>query len=69
MMAVDIRGDNQIEPGNPHVLFDTGLSVDPIRDQYEVTRDGQRFLLLKPLGEAESTPITATLNWTALLEQ
>jgi eukaryotic-like serine/threonine-protein kinase len=69
MMAVDIKGDAKIEPGVPHMLFDTRLNVDPIRDQYAVTPDGQRFLILKPLEEPATTPITLVLNWTSLIKK
>jgi Tol biopolymer transport system component len=69
MMAVDIMANTKIVHGKPTELFDTKLSVDPIRDQYDVSSDGKRFLLLKPLAEAESTPITVTFNWTKLLNQ
>jgi hypothetical protein len=47
------------------VLFDTGLAVDPLRDHYAVTPDGQRFLLLKPVADNASSPITVTVNWPA----
>jgi len=68
-MAVDFNKDTG-EPGSPHELFNTGLTVvDPIRDQYAVTADGQRFLLLKTLTETTTTPITVTLNWTSLIDK
>ena len=57
----------KIESGIPRALFDTGLNVNPIRDQYAVTPDGQRFLILKPLAEAAPIPITVVVNWTAAL--
>jgi len=41
--------------------------LNPIQDQYRVTPDGQRFLVLKPVTEATPTPITVVLNWTASL--
>jgi len=64
MMAVDMSVVNgRIDSGSPRVLFETGLSVDTNRDQYAVTADGQRFLLLKPLGEALAAPITVVVNW------
>jgi eukaryotic-like serine/threonine-protein kinase len=69
MMAVDIEGDAGIKPGIPHMLFNTELDVDPVNDQYAVTADGRRFLLLKPLAESASTPITIVLNWTSLLKK
>jgi eukaryotic-like serine/threonine-protein kinase len=69
MMAVDIRVGAGIKPGVSHELFDTGLSVDPILDQYAVTPDGRRFLILKSIGETAATPITVILNWTSLLNK
>jgi Tol biopolymer transport system component len=69
MMAVDISGDSKLEPGIARPLFDTELNVDPVNDQYSVTPDGGRFLILKPLSEAASTPITVVLNWTSLLKK
>jgi eukaryotic-like serine/threonine-protein kinase len=69
MMAVDIREDPKIESSSPRILFDTNLSIDPNKDQYAVSPDGQRFLLLKPLAETRLTPITVILNWTALLKK
>jgi eukaryotic-like serine/threonine-protein kinase len=69
MMAVDIKGENKIEPGIPHMLFDTELAVIWNNNQYEVTSDGQRFLLLKPLSGTIPTPITVVLNWTSLLKK
>lgn len=38
-------------------------------DQYDVTPDGQRFLLLKLPAKATLAPITVTLNWTSLLKK
>jgi serine/threonine protein kinase len=67
MTAVDIGSNAGIEAGKPHILFDTGLIVDPTNNQYEVTADGRRFLVLKPLGKAASIPITVVVDWTALL--
>lgn len=63
MMAVDISTGAKPESSIPRVLFDTGLAVSPTTDQYAVTSDGQRFLLLRPLLGATPTPITVVLNW------
>jgi len=50
-MAIEIIVDNGIKPGRPIELFDTGLNVHPDDYQYDVTADGKRFVLLKPLAE------------------
>ena len=69
MMAVAIGGNATIEPGIPHELFDTGLFVDPTLDNYAVTPDGRRFLILKPVTGRATTPINVILNWTSLLKK
>ena len=40
-------------------------TVTGFRGQYEVTRDGQRFLINVPLEEDAPAPITVVLNWQA----
>jgi len=37
--------------------------------QYDVTRDGDRFLMIGPLEGAVSEPATVVLNWEALLKK
>ncbi|MBN2317983.1 MAG: hypothetical protein JXR49_02855 [Acidobacteria bacterium] len=71
MMAVDIDLESKTEPGKPKELFDTELIVESGMgtDQYAVTPDGRRFLILKPVTESASIPITVVLNWTSLLEK
>jgi Tol biopolymer transport system component len=64
MMAVDITAAPTLDCGPPRELFDTGLRMNPVVDQYAVTPDGQRFLVLKPQ-EVVPTPLTAVLNWDA----
>lgn len=70
LMAVDIAaGETTIDSGIPHLLFDTHLVVDPIRDQFAVTADGQRFLIETTITAATPTPINVVLNWTAALRK
>ena len=70
MMAVDMSLGSKLDSGVPRVLFDTGLVVNQVQDQYRVTPDGQRFLLLKPVNTAPAVlPIKVTLNWAAALKQ
>jgi hypothetical protein len=56
-----------IEAGGPQRLFATGLDPDQIVDQYAVTADGDRFLVLLPVPEATPTPISVFVAWTARL--
>jgi hypothetical protein len=68
LMAVAIDGKGALEIGPPAVLFEThllnGVQITfGFRDQYEVTHDGQHFLLNIPLDEDTPSPITVVLNW------
>ena len=62
LLSVDVRAGSTLATGIPKVLFQTGVNVIPVFDQYCVTSDGQRFLLVEPVkGKAE--PIHVVLNW------
>ena len=69
MMAVEIKEGERLEPGDPVRLFHTGIAAWPDIDQYAVTADGQRFLILRPPRATAASPITVVLNWTAELER
>jgi hypothetical protein len=69
LMAVPIRmafNGQSIEPAAPVPLFATrvgGAWQGPDRQQYVVSRDGQRFLM-NTLAEGDNpSPITVILNW------
>ena len=74
LMAVPIQAGATIEVGTPQTLFDVRL--DPRLSthgpyafhQYDVSTDGQRFLVNTPLADA-TVPITVVLNWTAGLKK
>jgi eukaryotic-like serine/threonine-protein kinase len=66
LMAVPIQAGAALAAGSPQSLFELrGVgSGAPRRYPYDVTADGQRFLVSLPVSEA-TTPITIVLNWTA----
>ncbi len=68
VMAVPVRIGDAFEPGTPVALFEARLKDDPDR-HYDVSADGQRFLLTTPLGDETAPPITLVQNWTSLLHQ
>ena len=68
IMAVDVRAGTSIEPGTPHALFKTSVQPSFTTDQYAVAADGQRFLIMNPVGEARPVPMTAVLDWPALIK-
>ena len=69
MTAVDITLDPVFHVGVPHRLFPL-KSADP-NDQtaYDVRPDGQQFLILMRQRSTQDAPITAVLNWWAVLRQ
>jgi Tol biopolymer transport system component len=66
MMAVDISTQPSFAAGKPKVLF-TGqyLPTPGTLSNYDVSPDGQRFLMIKPgeSTEAPPTQINVVLNW------
>jgi serine/threonine protein kinase/Tol biopolymer transport system component len=75
LMAVPIKaGETALEVGTPTRLFAPRVLNGPVaavgfRAQYDVTRDGQRFLLNVPAEDAAPPSITVVVNWPAGLKK
>jgi Tol biopolymer transport system component len=72
MMAVDITTQPAFASGKPRMLFEGQYSPAPgTATNYDVSSDGQRFLMIKPneAGEAAPTQINVVLNWFEELKQ
>lgn len=70
MVAVSVKTDgSKLAAGNPEILFESRTRGLSWRNDYTVTGDGQRFLVISPLESALSSPITVVLNWTAELKK
>jgi serine/threonine protein kinase len=69
MMSVPVKASGAgIEFGTPHALFKTRLfGQQAILHEFDVTPDGQRFLVGTLIGEPKAPPPTVILNWTAEL--
>jgi hypothetical protein len=65
MMAV--RTVDPATPDAPQLLFHVPLAVDPVSDQYDVTADGQRFLVIMPEGQ-QTARLTVLSDWPAVLK-
>jgi len=72
MMAVPVRLGTSFEAGSPLVLFQTHLR-QPISAQdvfsYDVTGDGQKFLVNTKVDEPNAAPLSIILNWAAEMEK
>jgi hypothetical protein len=72
MMAARVTTGTNFDAGPPVALFQaTPRQPVSTNDQfvYDVSRDGQRFLFLTLVKEAETVPVSVVLNWTAMLNK
>jgi hypothetical protein len=71
-MAAEIRVGSGFETGSPTVLFQTHPR-QPISAMdffsYDVTADGQRFLVNTKVDTSNSAPLSVILNWASELEK
>jgi Tol biopolymer transport system component len=67
IMAVPVRFDPTFQAGSPAALF----SVRPPKAwaAFDVSADGQRFLVDTATGDESSPPLTLIADWTALLKK
>ena len=69
LMAAAVKGDGTgFEVGAVQALFQTRASTGK-RSPYDVSADGQRFLINTAPRQEAATPITVVLNWTAGLKK
>ena len=64
-MAVDVDAKSGFSSGKPRMLFDGPYQPSGGYPFYDVSADGQRFLMLKPVESQTSaqTQINVALNW------
>jgi eukaryotic-like serine/threonine-protein kinase len=72
MMAVPVTTGAKFDPGTPMALFQAAPR-QPVTNGdlfvYDVSRDGQRFLINTQVKQAESAPMSIVLNWPAKLNK
>ncbi len=70
VMMAEIEAGETFRAGVPHMLF-RAPGVNPLLPEnffhYDVSRDGQRFLIDVAAEESEQSPVTIVLNWQAEL--
>jgi serine/threonine protein kinase len=70
MMAVDIiRTGETLEAGTPRQLFSVSVVTNPNETRYAVKSDGQRFLVVQPVGGNDPLPLTVVQNWAGRLKR
>ena len=72
MMAVPVSTGASFASGSPVALFQTHRR-QPISSQdfysYDVSADGQRFLIATQVDESAAAPLTVFLNWTSAMDK
>ena len=68
VMAVPIRTGSTLEPGVPTLLFESRARDVP-GSRYDVSADGQRFLIVTRVAEHEVPPFAVVVNWEAGLKK
>jgi serine/threonine protein kinase/Tol biopolymer transport system component len=72
IMAVEVDTKSGFSAGKPRMLFEGPYLPTPASFAfYDVSHDGQRFLMLKPVEQSQSAPtqINVVLNWFEELKQ
>jgi Tol biopolymer transport system component len=72
MMAVAVKTGASFEPGSPLALFQTHRR-QPVSMldvfSYDVSGDGQKFLIITKMDEANAAPLSIILNWASEMEK
>jgi serine/threonine protein kinase len=72
MMAAPVKTGAHFDAGTPVPLFQSTPRQPVLVDDlfvYDVSRDGQRFLINTHVKQAESAPLSVILNWPAMLDK
>jgi eukaryotic-like serine/threonine-protein kinase len=67
VMAVDIDTSKGFEAGTPRRMFTTSNNV--LTTGWDLSSDGQRFLMVSPPNTGRVIPFTVVLNWAASLKK
>ncbi len=69
IMAVSVESGAHFSAGVPKPLFPVRLQAGIRRNDFLVSRDGRRFLLLSTLGKERTAPMVVVLHWPAALKE
>jgi serine/threonine-protein kinase len=70
MMVVAVKRGDELVAGKPSLLFEGRYAMGPVEGftNYDVSRDGQRFLMIKSEQPSAPTQLNVVLNWFEDLE-
>ncbi len=73
MMTASVETEPNLSAGRPRILFEGLSRLPPVgtpgQRDYDLTPDGQRFLMVKRGEESIPTQINVVLNWAEELKQ
>jgi Tol biopolymer transport system component len=69
LMAVEIKNGQSFEASAPVPLFEFRPGGNLITPYYDVTKDGQKFLLSTIVENEPAAPLTIMVNWTSGLKK
>ena len=69
IMAVDVSTEPAFKAGRPHLLFEEKYLDPYFSEFYDVTPDGERFVLIKPGERQRLTRMNVVLNWFEELQR
>jgi len=69
LMAVSVKLGETFENGTAIPLFQTQVSFFNNTNRYDVTADGQRFLVNSTVASTKEAPFNVILNWTSTLKR
>ncbi len=68
IMTVSVETGATLTAGVPQALFSAPLLPGQRRNDFLVTEDGQRFLILAPVGKGSQAPMVLVLHWPSALK-
>ena len=68
MMSVDIEDGSELRASAPTMLFAGEFLRNQRYHDYDVTSDGERFIMIAPAPDAQKAHIEVVLNWFADLQ-
>jgi dipeptidyl aminopeptidase/acylaminoacyl peptidase len=69
LMSVDVQEASSLRLGRPKPLFSTGARARSTSEEYDVSRDGSRIIVVRPASAVARAPINVVVNWLPAVRQ
>ena len=60
---MSVQTDESFTAGNPEVVFEGDYVLERGGPNYDVSPDGERFLMIRPVEGTSATPQVVVQNW------